>query len=139
MLHTSDITRITLDGLGELARVSWSNLDQYYNDLAKPIISLLIHFVAIEPATAQTVGSSQTYLIHSALRTLGIIIQATGVVVSPLSQFPQLLPTLLAFLLRPSSMQLFKEAFRLIGIIGPISPLNASKILALSSPTTVPH
>ena len=70
---------------------------------------------------------------ETALRSLGQMISASGLVINPYLQFPQLYPFILDLIVKTSddnSWSTRREAMRLIGMIGALEPRRFDKIVS---------
>jgi hypothetical protein len=116
------LVRDVLDGVGELIKISEeSATNEMLADVTYPTLEYI----------QNSASQKRPFLLESALHTfsllvvfdigflifnIGIIIRASGNVVSPLNEHKQLFRSLLN-ILRCSSSNLFRETLRVLGIV----------------------
>jgi FKBP12-rapamycin complex-associated protein len=95
--------------LGELARVGGEDLTPHLPDMIKLVIEML---------------QDQTSLVRrdAALRTLGQLCSSTSYVITPLIEYPQLLPILVKILKADQTTSIRRETIKVMGILGALDP-----------------
>ncbi|KAI0825630.1 armadillo-type protein, partial [Irpex lacteus] len=94
--------------LGELASVGGEDVLPHVPDLMEVIIARLS-----DPAVVKR---------DAALHTLGQVCSSTGYVITPLVDYPQLLPVLSRILRTETSQSVRREVIKVLGILGALDP-----------------
>ncbi|KAI0091642.1 phosphatidylinositol 3-kinase [Irpex rosettiformis] len=94
--------------LGELASVGGEDVLPHVPDLMEVIIARLS-----DPAVVKR---------DAALHTLGQVCSSTGYVITPLVDYPQLLPVLSSILRTETSQSVRREVIKVLGILGALDP-----------------
>lgn len=98
-----------MTALGELAQVSGNDMSHCINELM-PLI--------IETLQDQSSAAKR----EAALSTLGKLVNATGYVIEPYIQYPNLLTILINFLKTEQQVSIRREAVKVLGILGALDP-----------------
>jgi len=112
------VTTAALEALGEICSVIRQDCLQFADQMI-PIIIVNMH------------DSTSRRKQEMAVKTLGICVSSTGLVVKPYLQYPQLLPWALDLLHKNSantSWSLRMETLRTLGLLGALEPLKYSLI-----------
>ena len=94
--------------LGELASVGGEDVLPHVPDLMEVIIARLS-----DPAVVKR---------DAALHTLGQVCSSTGYVITPLVDYPQLLPVLSRILRTETTLSVRREVIKVLGILGALDP-----------------
>ncbi|KAK2964477.1 putative serine/threonine protein kinase [Blattamonas nauphoetae] len=122
------IQKIAMDGIYNLARLSFPVLDEYKAILTETLLNFIISVTKV----------STPFLIHPAFAAFGQVVQSTCYVIVPLKKEPRLLSILMS-LLNSSSISLFKDSLHLLGILGALSPTTVTAILTRQVKDTEVH
>lgn len=95
--------------VGELSRVGGSALRRFVSDLMRPIVDALMDGASISKREV-------------AVATLGKVVESTGYVVRPYTEFPVLLGLLLRLLNSDISESTRREVLKVLGIMGALDP-----------------
>ncbi|GAB2292090.1 hypothetical protein Dimus_026338 [Dionaea muscipula] len=106
--NTSFITAVLVT-VGDLARVGGFAMRQYIPELMQLIVDALLDGAAVAKREV-------------AVTTLGQVVQSTGYVVSPYSDYPQLLGLLLKLLNGDLAWSTRREVLKVLGIMGALDP-----------------
>lgn len=109
--------------IGELAQVAGEELIPS----VKTILDLLIELLSDPTSTAKR---------NAALRALGQVVSNTGDVITPYTQYPQLLSILFHILRMEPSQAIRLEAIRTLGMLGALDPFKQKLLQGGASDTT---
>ncbi|GMK56480.1 hypothetical protein CspeluHIS016_0303200 [Cutaneotrichosporon spelunceum] len=110
------VTASCVNCIGELARVAGEELVSN----ARTIMDLLLELLN-DPAS--------TVKRNAALKALGQVVSNTGEVITPYSDYPQLLGILFRILRLETSAQIRLEAIRTLGMLGALDPFKHKQLL----------
>ncbi len=94
--------------LGELATVGGEDVLPHVPELMEVVITRL--------------SDSAVVKRDAALHTLGQVCSSTGYVITPLVDYPQLLPVLSRILLTETNQSVKREVIKVLGILGALDP-----------------
>lgn len=126
-LSSADISADALAILGVLAKIGAKDgLTEHLDQLFPVIVGILSDEFQESATSAKSVVNRDV-----ALKTLGQLVKSSGKVIDPYIKFPGLLPTLLNTLVKgraelDHSWGVRREAFKVIGILGALDPLQVS-------------
>jgi hypothetical protein len=106
--HDVRLTTASLEAMGELFMVMRQDIVPYVENLLPVIISNVFNSASVKKQ-------------ETAIRTLGQLITAIGLVTKPYLQYPELLPKSLS-LLKNSPWTLRREVLRTLGLLGALEP-----------------